>query len=221
MSKRPRGRPSADDPDTISTDELLDAALEAFAERGYEATSVREIARSLGVSHNFIPQRIGSKEDLWYAAVDRSFGVLAVALADASVTFDAAGDDPEDLDLDSLRALIVRFIETNARRPALLRIINQEAARPGPRLDHIFTSYIEPVRRFGEDVLRSLSQRGEIHDASVSLFYFFMTHGAGAPFALPSLAERFGTTVDPDDDDAIRRHAQAAADLLFDGLVAR
>lgn len=216
-TSRPRGRPSADAPATLTTGELLDAALEHFAARGYEGSSVRELARSLDVSHNLIPQRIGSKRALWYAAVDRGFGVLAAAMAE---TLRTPGEDP-DADVDRLRALVVRFIEANAQRPALLRIINQEAAAPGPRLDHIFTTYIEPVRQFGAEVLDSLAERGQTTAASVSLFYFLMTHGAGGPLALPSLAERFGATVDPDDPDAVRRHAEAAADLLFDGLLAR
>src|SRR4051812_2397693 len=117
---RPRGRPSAGDEGTIPTAAVLDAALEAFAERGYEGTSVREIARALGVSHNLIPQRIGSKEQLWYAAIERGFAELAIALIE--VAADTAARD----DVEQLRALVIRFIEANASRPALLRIINQE-----------------------------------------------------------------------------------------------
>ena len=33
-------------------------------------------SRQLGVSHNLIPQRFGSKDRLWYAAVDQGFGTL-------------------------------------------------------------------------------------------------------------------------------------------------
>ena len=215
MSGRPRGRPAADDPGNIATEVLLDAALDAFAERGYDGTSVRELARSLGVSHNLIPQRIGTKEQLWYAAVDRSFGVLADALEAA------AAEHHDDDDTGRLRALIVRFIEANALRPALLRIITQEASAPGPRLDHIFVTYIEPVARYGAEILGSLHDRGEVTDASVSLFYFLLTHGAGGPLALPSLAARFGATVDPTDPEQVRRHAEAAAELLLDGLLTR
>lgn len=212
MTSRGRGRPPAGDPATISTEELLDAALDAFAERGYEATSVRELARSLGVSHNLIPQRIGTKEQLWYAAIDRGFGVLAAALAEA------VRDHPDLDDVARLRLLVVRFIEANALRPALLRILTQEATAPGPRLDHIFDAYIAPVADFGEGLLQSLRDQGAVTDVPVSLLYFLMTHGAGGPLALPALADRLGASVDPTDATAVRRHAEAAADLLFDGI---
>jgi hypothetical protein len=46
---RGRGRPRAGE--EIDLDVLLQAALEAFAETGYDGTSVRELSRRLGMSH--------------------------------------------------------------------------------------------------------------------------------------------------------------------------
>jgi TetR/AcrR family transcriptional regulator len=198
----------------LPTDAVLDAALDAFAERGFEGTSVREIARDLGVSHNLIPQRIGSKDDLWRAAVDHGFGELAVALGSALADVDDAATD-----LERLRAMIVRFVEANAARPALLRIISREAVAPGWRFDHLWDGYIDPVRLFGAELLGRLEAAGQVRTGSVSLLYFFMTHGAGGPLALPALAERFGTAIDPSDADAVHRHAVDATDLLFEGLL--
>jgi AcrR family transcriptional regulator len=48
----------------VSTEEILEVALQTFAEKGDEGTSVRDIARRLNVSHNLIPIRIGTKEEL-------------------------------------------------------------------------------------------------------------------------------------------------------------
>ena len=68
------------------------AASERGAPRDAERTTCRRIltARSLGVSHNLIPQRIGSKDDLWRAAVAQGFGRLAAewnALESRMLTF--------------------------------------------------------------------------------------------------------------------------------------
>jgi TetR/AcrR family transcriptional regulator len=208
---RPRGRPLAIDDTTPTDAEVLDAALEAFAEQGFAGTSVRELARHLGVSHNLIPQRFGSKDRLWYAAVDHGFESLLTDLLPVVLE-----DRPDDV--ARLRAWMVRFIEGNAARPALLRIINQEAASPGPRLDYLYDRYIEPVRQVSQDFLSDLHDRGLVTTTSVGLVYFLMTHGAGGPTAFPALAERFGEVVPPDDPDAVRRHAEAAVDLLFEGL---
>ncbi|MDX2961245.1 TetR family transcriptional regulator, partial [Streptomyces acidiscabies] len=38
---------------------ILRRGLEAFAELGYDHASARELARRLGVSHNFINDRYG------------------------------------------------------------------------------------------------------------------------------------------------------------------
>jgi hypothetical protein len=110
-------------------------------------------------------------------------------------------------------------VEVNAVRPALLRIITQEATTPGPRLDHIFNRYIDPVREFGADLLARLQAAGQVRTDSVSLLYFLMTHGAGGPLALPGLAERFGDAVDPDDPEVVHRHAVQATSIIFDGLI--
>lgn len=207
---RARGRPPALDGSVPTDCELLDAALDAFAERGFAATSVREVGRKLGVSHNLIPQRFGSKEQLWYAAVDHGFSALTIDLIESY-------EAPED-DVERLRAMIRHTVAVHARRPALVRIISQEAIAPGPRLDYVFERYIRPVADAGSAVLADLRSRGRVRTESVALVYFFMIHGAAGPSALPGLAARLGIAVDPDDPDAVHGHVTAAVDLLLGGL---
>jgi AcrR family transcriptional regulator len=212
MAGRSRGRPAAGEV-AVTTEDLLDRALEAFAERGFDGTSVREIARDLDVSHNLIPQRIGSKDELWLAAVDRGFGFLAVELTGVLVEVNDADDD-----LARLRALVRKFIEANAARPALLRVINQEAVNPGPRFDHIFDNYIAPVRDMGQELLGRLRAAGKVRSDSVTLLYFLMTNGGGGALTLPALAARLGAPVDPGDPEAVRAHAEEATAVIFEGL---
>ena len=73
MVARTRGRPAHS---AVSNDSLLETALQSSVENGYDGASVREIARRLANSHNQVAQRFGSKETLWYAAVDHGFGRL-------------------------------------------------------------------------------------------------------------------------------------------------
>jgi AcrR family transcriptional regulator len=214
VAARKRKLRSGTDPSTITDAELLDAALEVFADRGFDGASIRELARDLGLSHNLIPQRFGSKERLWFAAIDHGFGRLAGELMSVS-------QQPVADDLEMLRALVVRFVEANASRPSLLRIINLEACSPGPRLDYLFDKFIAPVGQFGAKVLARLRGKGQVRTDSVALVYFLMTHGAGGFLALPALAERFGDIFDPGDPDAVHRRAVEAVDVLFEGLVSR
>jgi len=193
---------------------LLETALQAFAENGFDGASVREIARRLKVSHNLIPQRIGSKENLWYAAVDHGFGRLQRDLLREA---QALGND----ELLVLRGLILSFIEINALHPALLQIINQEASQPGPRLDYLFKNYIKPVRDFGDAWLQRLTNKGRIVPISVTLLYFLMTHGAGGLFALPALTKRLRRGTRTNANESIRAQATNAVNILFDGLLPR
>jgi AcrR family transcriptional regulator len=69
-AKRRPGRPARTDLPAAAADACLDRALEAFAERGFEGASIREIAAASGVSHGLLNVRFGSKMGLWIAAVD-------------------------------------------------------------------------------------------------------------------------------------------------------
>jgi TetR/AcrR family transcriptional regulator len=211
MMARARGRPAHS---AVSDDILLETALQSFGENGYDGASVREIARRLAVSHNLIPQRFGSKEALWYAAVDHGFGRLEKDLLREAK---ALGSD----ELQILRGLIRCFIEINALHPSLLQIINQEASQQGPRLDYLFNTYIKPVRDFGDSWLKRLADEGRINRVSVTLLYFLMTHGAGGMFALPALTKRLRRGGANKSKESIRDQAEGAVKIIFDGLLPR
>src|SRR5882762_4172593 len=131
-----RGRPKAED-SPASGDELLLAALRAFATRGYDGTSIRELNQQLGVSHNLLYRRFGSKEQLWRATVDRFIGEVVTELA---AVLSADETDP----LETLRRLIVTFIEVQARRPEIARLLNVESSIDGPRLRYLYDRFIAP-----------------------------------------------------------------------------
>lgn len=206
---RRTGRPTRHEP-APDDETLLDAALEEFASAGFDGASVRRIARSQGVSHNLIPKRFGSKDELWHRAVDHGFAVLLAGL-------EAVGENTPTDELQLLQVMIVRFVEVNATRPALMQIVTREATAPGPRFDYLFEHYIAPVRAFGDELLGRLAADGRVRSDSAALVYFFMIHGAGGPFVMPALAGRFGITVDAD-DDAIHDLATTGASLLLRGL---
>src|SRR5947209_14656406 len=127
------GRPKAQDA-PVKVEQILDAAFRAFATYGYDGVAVRTLNRELGVSHNLIHQRFGSKLGLWYAAVDRAFSQQVTRLATA---FDPTLDDP----LDQLGHAIRRFVHYSAEHPELLGLMNIEARIDSERLDYIYANY--------------------------------------------------------------------------------
>lgn len=191
----------------ISDADLLDAALEEFGDQGFEGTSVRALCRRLEVSHNLVHERFGTKEDLWRYAVAHGFTTLAVDLAAAAAE---APDDP----YDRLRAILIRYVELTAARPALIRIINYEAMHPGARLDHLYSTYLQPAHQIADAALRLLEHQGRARRIPAATLHFLVGHGAGGLASLPALAGRFDTT-DPDPVD----QATAAVDLVLRGIL--
>src|SRR5437867_4542292 len=54
-------------------DEILEAAMVEFAERGLHGASTEEIAKRAGISQPYIFRLFGSKKDLYKASVARCF----------------------------------------------------------------------------------------------------------------------------------------------------
>ena len=130
-----RGRPRIRD-----NDDILRAALHAFAEHGYDGMSLRTLNAEMGLSRGTINQRFGSKEQLWYAAVDHEFRHLIDDL-NAELQQRTVPDD----DLSRLREGIRAFLIASVRRPELVRLMNQEGLHSTSRLDYIMTSFTLPT----------------------------------------------------------------------------
>jgi AcrR family transcriptional regulator len=57
----------------VRREEILDAAIEVFAEQGYHGASTEEIARRAGISQPYVFRLFGTKKDLFIAVETRCF----------------------------------------------------------------------------------------------------------------------------------------------------
>ena len=64
-------------------DQLIDVARSCFAEKGFDGTSIEEIAARAGVSKPVIYEHFGGKEGLYAVVVDREVTTLLYALRGA------------------------------------------------------------------------------------------------------------------------------------------
>jgi AcrR family transcriptional regulator len=114
-ANRGRGRPPAAQRGAgESRRELIDAAVEVFAERGYQAASVEDVIRRSGLSKGTFYFNFASKEELFGAVVHDRLDAPARALIEA--TADAPGDVPTAGTVSAGLADIMR----NERGPLLL-----------------------------------------------------------------------------------------------------
>jgi AcrR family transcriptional regulator len=99
--------------------QILEVARERFGDDGYDATSVAEIARRVGVVEGAIYRHFPSKRDLLHQVI-RSFYEPLIESATAGVAF-------IDAPRERVRFLIRRQLEAMAHDPLLCRLIISEA----------------------------------------------------------------------------------------------
>jgi TetR/AcrR family transcriptional regulator len=200
------GRP-AHPTDVPADSEILARGLAAFAELGYEGASVRELARRLGVSHNFINDRYGSKAAFWRAVIDHS---LTAQVARLQAMLTVSGED----DLARLRALLHAFHQANVAEPDLPRIMQYEAIRGGERLEYVFQHYIAPVRDAVAPLVQGLVEAGRVRPFPPDVMNYAVIAMTSVNAELP-LVSLLGDTFAADP----RGFATMLSDILLDGLV--
>ncbi len=190
---------------------ILEAALEAFAQRGYDGVSVRELNRQIGVSHNLVHHYFGSKDALWRAAIDHG-------LSRVNDTWRLEDLGPLT-DLEKMKVGLRRFLEVVARAPAIQRIMEYEGAVGGPRLDYIAERYIVPflgpgLARFEE------TTKIEKRDLNLASLALLIASGTTAFFTQAALARKIGGP-DPFSEEGIERHIGTMTTILFYGVLGR
>jgi TetR/AcrR family transcriptional regulator len=201
--RRGAGRPPADAP-LPDLDEILQRGLEAFAELGYEAVSVRQLNEHLSMGRTFINDRYGSKEAFWKAVIEHAIAQVTKEVL-ASLDAEEASDD-----LGRLTAGVRAFHQAAARRPHLARIVDYEAGRDSPRLAYLYTQ-TRPLNDAARPIFDRLVGLGAIRDIPWYLFHFAVTKPM-AMYAQVPLARLFGRPDDADD------HALLST-LVLNGLL--
>jgi AcrR family transcriptional regulator len=173
--------------------------------------SVRDLARHVGVSHNLVHHHCGSKRALWQAALEHALPSSArelPALADAR----RGGRGWEAANREGIASALELF----ARQPAIAKIMADESARGGERLDFLYARYIAPFARLLERLLAGAPADVKRRiDARAALLFLFA--GMTAPFALGGLAAKLDGSRDVTEDD-LRRFAATVAEIVAHGL---
>lgn len=190
------GRPPGADADKTRT-ALLDAALRAFADRGFDGTSIREITGEVGVGHNLVRHYFGSKEDLWMAAVEHGLAPAAERLVEV-----LSVESGEPLRL-RLRAGFELLMAEAAANPDAFRLFLAEALRGSPRFDQIYDEILEPVSMAIFEFAAATDEIPDSVDLRVVGIYAF--GAVFSPFTFEGLASRLALVPpragEPLDDD--------------------
>ena len=197
---RRRGRPAIDTAHAIDESVFLAAAFSMFAERGYDATTLRELARDLGVSHNLLNVRFGLKANLWRAAVDWR-------MVEASTTVVAAFDGDGDAEQ--------RLRDENRD---IVAISYHEGQRDSWRLEYIAQTFIRPFQVRLDALIDEVRAVRPVHALSTTALMALLVQGVGFYFAARPLQLRLGETTDASHETALIQ-ARQFADFLIGGLL--
>ncbi|WP_195210608.1 TetR/AcrR family transcriptional regulator [Actinomarinicola tropica] len=115
---------------------MLDAAIESFGTRGYDATSLDALAAELGIRKQTILYWFPSKEALLGAVIDGCATELSEALESALAR---AGRG-----FDRVEAIVRAVFRLALRRPALLGLL-REVSRLGPPWSTRLTDQLDPL----------------------------------------------------------------------------
>lgn len=145
--------------------QLLDVGRTLFAERGFDAASVEEVANRAGVSKPVIYSHFGGKEGLYTAVVDREMSRLLQMMSDA------LGDGhPRELLEQAARAFL-DYVEQSTDGFLILA----KGSGVGPSSGSLTTLLDRVAERVGEILSRGFAARG--FDESLAPMYAQMLVG--------------------------------------------
>ncbi|QFZ72267.1 TetR family transcriptional regulator [Streptomyces fagopyri] len=194
---------------SLSDSEILQRGLEAFSELGYQGASVRELAKRMKVSHNFINDRFESKEMFWRAAVDHALRDPLRQLFDA---FESTTDDVE-----AFKTVVHVFYSLAANIPHMNRIMTAEAAFESERLDYLYSEYTGPFLERVEPLVERLMRSGRMPEMSMEVLFSALT-GPAVVLTQKQLGRRIRQAGDPPVGEWDQL-AQSLADVVIHGLL--
>lgn len=184
---------------------ILVAALEVFAERGFDGARTRQIAERAGANLGLIKYYFNDKERLWKAAVARAFAELQADLAGAP----GSGVSTRDWLVRGVRQF-VRFV---ARHPEFMRLMNDEGKRDSRRMRWLANRYVRPIGQVLDAQIERAQAEGLVPPIQLVSLRYIVLGAAGLIFSQAPEC-KYITGVDPTDSKFAERHADAVLQLL-------
>ena len=174
--------------------EIVAAAESHFAERGFEAARLEDIATAVGIRRAAIFYYFGDKQELYAAVLDEIFGGWADVLP--------TGGSPAE----RLEASLIGWIDYVVRRPSVARLILREAANAQPGVVSQFVRSGSAPAKWFRAVIDEGVAAGEL-EPIIEPYRFMSLMGALTVFhfaAMPWLT--LGAAIDPWSRTEIEKH---------------
>lgn len=201
--RRTRGRPLAEA--SVGPDVILRAARRTFAKRGYDATSVREVARELGIDAALIAHHFGTKETLWLAVVEQ-----IVDLAEPMFEALRALRTSSLPHRERVRRAIELCVDHEFDEPDMGMFFSTAATEEGARLDRLQERLVRPYHDVMFPLLSDAVEAGAIRAVDPNVLFFMIASAIGMTVSYSHMMLAFTSL--PTQRDAFRR---AVVDVAF------
>src|SRR6266851_944872 len=147
---------------------ILEAALDEFAAKGFEAASIRSIAERTGFQHPLITYHYPTKDDLWRAVAEDTFERIREA-------WDQRAPGQADLSpLERLRAEYHAVFRHTVAFPEFHRFMRQEASADNPRLQWVAKTVLKPLIDRLVPQIETAQRQGLLPRVEPILFHYMM-----------------------------------------------
>ena len=187
---------------------LLDVGQRLFAERGYAASSVRDITSAGGANLGAVTYHFGSKDALYQAVLERALGPLRETIA--------ATAQPTGPALDRIEAVLRAMFAYLGDHPELPRLIVQQLAA-GTELPPVVAATMQANIGVMTGLIREGQRHGTIRKGDPQLLA--LSFGGQPIFlALIGHALKQAVGVDPTDPAARKGLVDSVVGLVRAGL---
>ncbi len=187
---------------------ILKASLAEFAEKGFEAASIRSIASRTGLQHPLITYHYRSKEILWRAVAEHAFGEIR-RLWDTQVEA-----DPTLTPIQRVEREYRAFLRFTLEYPDFHQFMLRESRPGNPRLPWLTHVVIEPLLQRILPQIRASQAAGELPQGDPVLIHYMLI---GATSVLSSLGAEIleATGLIPDSPAIVESYWSIIAQAIF------
>lgn len=161
---------------------IIDKAFELFMTKSYEAVSISDISKAIGLTKGALYHHFISKEELFCAVVDKHFEITSIEVDEDIITLDEFGNACLMHAEQTLRKI---FSYTTGFSPIDYMSIIADSFRHYPGFAEkeiqFMTGEIDKIRRILDNAIAKGEIRSDINTSVIAQSYFSSMVGLAGP----------------------------------------
>jgi AcrR family transcriptional regulator len=185
--------------------QIMEAAVRAFARKGYHSCRVGEIAEEAGVAYGLVYHYFGSKEEVLEEIFRDTWTQMLARIREVAGSGESA--------VEQVRRVTALLLRTWRRDPDLVRVLVHEVTRSPEQLKRQIDEIGHAYQAL-EEIIVNGQKSGEFRDDVDSKIAAIVWYGA-----LEEVLTGWVMGQLPDGDDDIERAEHDVSTLMSDGLL--